>query len=97
MSRTPYRSVNHERFAELLQQVPRLVPYWDFERGEMKAEELKCAIAKWSRGEEIMARFFAGVWLGENSWQFDFIEAASVLDSRHMNLVTDWMDQPFWP
>jgi hypothetical protein len=44
-----------------------------------------------------MARFAAGVWCGNNQFNFDFIEAAAHLDEKQMSVVTDWLKSPFWP
>ena len=50
-----------------------------------------------SHGEAIMARFVLGVWRGEDKFNFDFTEAASVLDRNQRQVITDWMLDPFWP
>ena len=49
-----------------------------------------------------MLRFFVTVWLGENQLNFDFIEAARVLDDGNLddgNLddIRTWLANPMFP
>ncbi len=44
-----------------------------------------------------MARFVLSVWLGANRYDFDMIDAARVLDSQPMSIITEWGSDPFWP
>ena len=44
-----------------------------------------------------MTRFLAGVWFGNNEHSFDVIEAAACLDRKEINIIIDWLSDPFWP
>lgn len=44
-----------------------------------------------------MAKFFAGVWLGENQFGFDLFEAARTLEPTDTNLIIDWLNNPTFP
>ncbi|MFC4347081.1 hypothetical protein ACFO5Q_04425 [Kordiimonas lipolytica] len=92
-----YLTKGHQRFAKLLSSCPELFEFWDFSEGSMKADELSDAIGYMSRGEQIMAKFFAAVWWGKNSWNFDLIEAAGSLDRSNREIVSKWLADPFWP
>ena len=85
------------RFSRLLDAVPYLKPYWDMERRECDLEVLREAMGAWSHGEQIMAQFVAGVWLGKNEHGFDLIEAAATLDEENRAIIGRWLATPFWP
>src|SRR3546814_13588297 len=75
-------TAGHGRFAALLEQIPWLRDYWDFDANEpaCEIEQLEGNMGTWSHGERSMATFMGAAWIGENRLQFDAIEAASVLD-----------------
>ena len=50
-----------------------------------------------SHGEQIMARFFAAVWLGENKFDFDLVDAGATLDPAHRQVIGDWLTNPVFP
>jgi hypothetical protein len=50
-----------------------------------------------SHGEQIMARFFVAVWLGENRFDLDLVDAAATLDDTHRQLIVDWLAKPVFP
>ena len=50
-----------------------------------------------SHGERLMAEFFAAVWSGENTHDFDFIDAAKTLEPVHRRVVVDWLNDPYFP
>lgn len=85
------------RFAAMLAKAPYLAGLWDMSRAEYDQERVDRFLGVASRGEAIMARFFLGVWCGKNTFDFDFTDAAAVLDSDKMQIVTGWMSAPFWP
>ena len=76
---------------------PTIAAYWDFYEQAMNPEGLQDFIAKASKGEAIMARFFAGVWLGQNRHEFDLYDAVAVLDDKWLKVIMDWVEDPFWP
>lgn len=91
-------SSSQARFATWIEEeMPYLWPLFDFSKRELISSSVDeyCEVA--SRGEQIMARFAAGVWCGNNQFNFDFIEAAAHLYEKQMSVVTDWLKSPFWP
>jgi len=44
-----------------------------------------------------MLRFFVAVWLGENTLNFDLIEAARVLDDGNLDDIRTWLANPMFP
>lgn len=85
------------RFAGLLQSTPYLEPYWNWERAECDVDALRDAMGAWSHGEQIMAKFMVGVWLGADKFDFDAFEAAATLDPEKRALIARWLTDPFWP
>ena len=57
------------QFKQLLDQHPTLTPFWDFESRDCDLGALERSLPAMSHGEQIMARFFTAVWLGENKKQ----------------------------
>lgn len=45
----------------------------------------------------MMCRFVVAVWFGKNRFNFDLIEATSILDPSKRQLIADWFLDPFWP
>lgn len=88
---------SQHRFRELLDQLPWLQPYWDFGTRACDVTGLEAAMNSWSHGEQLMARFFALIWFGENRMGFELADAASVLDHRHRMIIIHWLEEPFWP
>ena len=83
------------QFEEMLNQLPFLLPYWDFEELKCDLELLKEDLGGWSHGQQIMATFAVAVWSGKNELGFDMIEAAKVLESDWREVVLKWFRHPF--
>ena len=101
MAATPghFTLTNKQRqFKALLEQCcPRLESYWDFDQRECDIERLRNALGSLSHGEAIMARFLAGVWLGENALDFDMIDAVQTLDETQLQVIISWLSKPIFP
>lgn len=72
-----------------------------FSQNGFDATFLEKASRPWSTGERQVALFIITVWAGHN-WtgkgkQFDFTTAASTCGEREMEIITNWMKDPFWP
>ncbi len=76
---------------------PYLMPLFDFNERSYLVDKVDNFLGVASHGEAIMARFVLGVWRGEDKFNFDFTEAASVLDRNQRQVITDWLLDPFWP
>ncbi len=50
-----------------------------------------------SSGERALARFFAGVWLGNNQFNFDVIEHIHDFDLKAMAVFHNWAIDPYIP
>jgi len=90
-------SAEQKRFKETLDHFPRLSPFWDFEKREYDAAALDKSIGAFSHSERLMAEFFVAVWSGENTYAFDFIDAAATLEPDQRRVVADWLDDPYFP
>lgn len=87
----------YQKFWDMLDQCPRLSGLWDRERQDLDIERLDQEIRLMSSGEVHLAKFLAGVWLGQNQYGFDAIEAMHTLSPDTRKVVADWMADPFFP
>lgn len=87
---------SRDRFRLMLQDFPLLAHYWNTEENCLRYSEMKEALGVLSRGEQIMARFYMSVWRGDNH-DFDFLDAAGLLDTSAKRIVMTWFADPFWP
>lgn len=71
------------RFREMILSYPVLAVFWSLIAVNAALQLLKIALPSLSHGEQIMLRFFTDVWLTENRFSFDLIEAAQVLDEKY--------------
>ena len=90
-------SESQQRFFTLLEQYPKLLCYWDSKKCACDLNGLNNAYGIFSRGECVMAKFFVGLWRGQNEHHFDLFEAASVLDEDNRSIILGWLKEPFWP
>lgn len=85
------------RFKDMLADYPSLSEFWDFDKRECDIQAIEDAFTWMSHSEQIMLRFFAAVWLGENRFSFDLIEAAKVLGEQDHSVVLQWFSKPEFP
>lgn len=94
----PNLSSSQQRYATWIQtRMPFLRPLFDFDNAAFIPETAERYLGTASRGEAIMARFALGVWLGRDRFDFDFTDAAATLDAPLMKIITEWLEEPFWP
>lgn len=96
MSLTP----NQQRFFELLDAssvASSIEPFFDREKRQLRLEMLESQIGVLSHGEQLMLQFFAGLWLNKNQFEFDLFDAASTLDESNRSVISEWLEEPFWP
>ena len=90
--------MSHERFFNMLNKMPRLEDCWDKEKRKMNESLFEAELNVMSAGEVEMAKFFAAVWLGDNTkYGFDVVVAVKRVDTRETNLILEWIHDPFWP
>ena len=77
--------------------MPYLLDLFDFDRQILVTKKLEDYLAVASHGQQIMARFVAGVWVNHNKYEFDFTDAAAHLDDSQLGVVVDWLQNPIWP
>lgn len=74
-----------------------LQPFWNFDSRDCDLDGLRDALNGMSHGEAINARFYAGIWCGENVLSFDLIDATKTLDTESLQVISDWLADPWWP
>jgi len=90
--------MSHDKFFNMLNKVPRLVDLWDKEKEEMHETLFDAELNTLSSGEVQMAKFFAAVWLGNNTkYGFDLVDAVKQVDAAEKDLIMEWVRAPFWP
>ena len=73
--------------------------FWN-DRNGLDTKGLIDSLEFMSPGECHMARFFAGVWLGDDiptQLRFNLTQAMKTLDGRSINMIAGWMQKPLWP
>jgi len=90
-------SPEQRQFKQLLDNYPSLTPFWNFGTRDCNLQALESALPAMSHGEQIMARFFVAVWLGENQFGFDLIDASATLDDAYRQIIIDWLSNPIFP
>ncbi len=90
-------SEEQAKFAAMLIRYPRLFAFWDFEQRGFDVANFEQALGVFSHGERIIAEFFVGLWRGDNKYNFDFFEAAKVLDAAQLAEIQNWLNDPFFP
>lgn len=87
-----------DAFKALLARAPLGVQNcFDLEERRLQREKLENYLGVASHGETILARFFAGVWRGDDEWDFNLFDAVGILDDKGKRIVMDWIARPVWP
>ncbi len=81
----------------LNQNAPDLMYLWDWNEKSVNNEAVQSYISTASHGQAIMCRFAVAVWFNKNRFEFDFIDAAGVLDQKDRLAIAKWFLEPFWP
>ncbi|MEY4922808.1 MAG: hypothetical protein RLY17_1525 [Pseudomonadota bacterium] len=89
-------SPEQARFASMVSEYPRLERYWNWQERNCCIDALIKDCGAMSLGERQLALFFLSVWEGCNR-EFDFVDAAAVLDKKERQLIANWLFDPFWP
>ena len=95
MSTQPELS-SRDRFRLMLKEYSLLAHFWNTQENCLRYQEMKDSLGVFSRGEQIMARFYLAVWSADNH-DFDFLDAADFLDNGAKKIVMTWFADPFYP
>lgn len=95
--RYPSLSSNQARFFALLDRVPQYLRYWDIDYAEYDVAAVETLMDEATHGQRVMMAFLLGVWRGDNSFQFDLLDAVDWLDEAERSVIVDWLRDPFWP
>lgn len=85
------------RFFRALMRYPSLVQLWDLHKIELDIEAAEMYLKGCSAGEALIAKFFFMVWIGEDKYGFNLIEATRKLDFKSLEIIAEWIIDPFWP
>jgi hypothetical protein len=85
------------KFFNLLAFCPRLEHLWNQKTLSLKVDLFEASLGVLSPAERQLAAFFANVWLHQNKYNFDFVNAVSLLDDENINIILQWAKNPFWP
>ncbi|EIF42795.1 hypothetical protein DOK_12046 [gamma proteobacterium BDW918] len=91
-------SPSQAHFALWLEEhLPELLTLFDFQEKVYREDVVERYLSTASHGQTIMAQFALGVWLHRNEFEFNFFDAASILDDRYKAIIASWFSDPFWP
>ena len=90
-------TAHQERFFAILELFPRITVYWDQEAKELNIAGLEQDLPAMSSGEQAIARFLGGVWLGKNHFDFDVLAHVGGMDEAGKRVFHAWVDDPFFP
>lgn len=85
------------RFFSALMRYPSLLQLWNLEKIELDVEAAEMYLRCCSAGEALLAKFFFMVWMGDDRYGFNLIEAARKLDFKTLIMIAEWIEDPFWP
>lgn len=90
--------MSYDRFFVMLSRVPRIAPLWNKDTRSLNVERFENALGVMSSGEVQMAKFFASVWYHNNGdYGFDLVDAVASIDAEEIELIIEWMMNPFYP
>lgn len=84
-------------FTWLKEKAPYLMDIWDSNKLLYSERKAELFISNASDQHAIMARFFLGVWMKSNVFEFDYDLAESILNHDNLMTVNEWFKEPFWP
>lgn len=91
-------SEEQQRYAAWIEEkMPFLMLLFDFKRREYLPQKVRPFLQTASHGQAIMARFALSVWRHDNNYEFNIVDAVRYLDVEHIETITEWMKDPFWP
>lgn len=76
---------------------PEITYLWNWNERSLDTEAAQSYLSTASHGQAVMCRFAVAVWFGKNRFDFDVIEAASILDVEKRRAIANWLIDPFWP
>jgi len=76
---------------------PGLLHLFDFGSNAVNYSLLERYLSTASHGERLIAEFAISIWLGDNSMNFDFVDAAKSLNIESRQVIADFLLDPFWP
>lgn len=74
-----------------------ITPFFDIEKRRLRLDIANESIGTLSHGEQIMLKFFIGVWFHKNDFGFDLYDAAGTLDEENREIIAEWLLHPVWP
>lgn len=91
-------SSNQQKFKHWLSvNAPELMYLWDWDDKSVNTDAVQSYLSTASHGQSIMCRFSVAVWFNKNRFDFDLMDAASILDAEKRMAIAAWLVDPFWP
>ena len=82
-------------FNHMLEKYSQLLSSWDCESRDCHLQQLEAALPTMSHaGADVGEVSRRRLWLVENKFDFDFIDAAATLDTEHLQVVIEWLAEP---
>lgn len=88
------------KFFSTIAQFPRIAAVFDQQKQNYDPIALDKYMCTCSKGERILMEFFLAVWIHHSDhprYPFDFTDAAAHLDREALDIIINWLVEPFWP
>lgn len=86
------------RFKQYLERnAPEISKLFDWNKREVVFSRVENYLNYASSGEALLARFFVGIWLNKNAYNFDIFTAVRSLDTHNLKKIYRWLSDPLWP
>lgn len=97
MTTSNYLTPNEKKFELWLKNnMPYLVNLWDFEEMRYEKDRVDDFLSICSSGEAIMCCFAIQVWTGGwDDYQFNLFRAVRVLGDKDIEIIQDWVSDPW--
>jgi len=93
------KTTSMKRFLQVLELYPFCKDYWYQENGEYRVDidRINENIGVFSHQEKHIVKWLVGVFTGENILGFDLIECVGSLDRQHIEVICEWVINPYYP
>lgn len=82
-------------FGDINAVLSKLLRFWDIENGVLLEPEFQAFLDTTCTGYAVFARFAAGVWFGDNRYNFDLFQAMGCLDPDLQGFILEWINEPY--
>lgn len=91
-------SPEQRRFKALVLNLePQAIKYFDFSTRELNTSRVETDLNDLPQGQRLKLAFLCNLWLNEEKFSFNILDAVSCLPKQEVNIIIIWMLKPFFP